>query len=65
MCSGSQLFQNTVAQVLAGIPGCRNAADYILVAAGQTYGKKHNATFQRLQASGLTLNEDICSLMAN
>jgi hypothetical protein len=65
ICSASELFQNTIAQVLAGIPGCRNAADDILVA-GRTI-EEHNATLhqvlQRLQDSGLTLNKKKCSLL--
>jgi Reverse transcriptase (RNA-dependent DNA polymerase) len=65
ICSASELFQNTIAQVLSGIPGCRNAADNNLVA-GRTL-EEHNSTLhrvlQRLQDSGLTLNKKKCSLM--
>lgn len=65
ICSASEIFQNTIAQVLAGIPGCRNAADDILIA-GRTIDE-HNSTLhrvlQRLQDNGLTLNKKKCSLM--
>jgi hypothetical protein len=65
--SASEVFQNTIAQLLAGIPGCRNAADDILVV-GRTL-EEHNSTLhrvlQRLQDSELTLNKSKCTIQAN
>lgn len=56
--AAAELFQNTVRQVLAGIPGVINISDDILV-----YGKtdqQHNdlleAVLRRLRDCGLTLN---------
>ncbi|KAM7281475.1 uncharacterized protein ISCGN_005727 [Ixodes scapularis] len=61
--AAAELFQNTVRQVLAGIPGVINISDDILV-----YGKtdqEHNdsleAVLQLLGDCGLTLNPKKCS----
>lgn len=60
--SAAERFQNTIQQVLYGIPNVRNKSDDIIV-----YGKtrdKHNtslqAVFERLREKNLTLNKDKC-----
>ena len=60
--SAAEIFQYQIQTALAGIPGCRNLSDDIIV-----YGKtqqEHDATlrnvFQRLRDKGLTLNRSKC-----
>ena len=60
--SAAEIFQYQIQTALAGIPGCRNLSDNIIV-----YGKtqqEHDATlrnvFQRLRDKGLTLNRSKC-----
>ncbi|XP_075550350.1 uncharacterized protein LOC142583755 [Dermacentor variabilis] len=60
--SAAEIFQNTIRQVLNGIPNVLNVSDDILVF-GQTK-QEHDlsleAVLQRLQEAGLTLNEKKC-----
>ncbi|XP_064469758.1 uncharacterized protein K02A2.6-like [Ornithodoros turicata] len=60
--AAAELFQNTVRQVLAGIPGVINISDYILVY-GETE-REHNdsldATLKRLADCGITLSPKKC-----
>ncbi|KAI8513647.1 hypothetical protein Bbelb_079710 [Branchiostoma belcheri] len=60
--AASEIFQNTIEQVLAGIKGVRNISDDIIV-----YGKGQEAhdralhdTLKRLRETGLTLNHEKC-----
>ncbi|KAJ8346728.1 hypothetical protein SKAU_G00281290 [Synaphobranchus kaupii] len=60
--SAAEVFQNTIQQMLEGIPNVRNISDDILV-----YGKTQEendrslkAVFERLRKKNLTLNEEKC-----
>uniref|UniRef100_A0A224Z9X1 RNA-directed DNA polymerase n=1 Tax=Rhipicephalus zambeziensis TaxID=60191 RepID=A0A224Z9X1_9ACAR len=60
--SAAEIFQNTIRQVLNGIPNVLNVSDDILVF-GQTkqeHDTSLEAVLQRLQEAGLTLNEKKC-----
>lgn len=60
--SAAEVFQNTIQQMLEGIPNVRNISDDILVY-GKTQGE-HNrslkAVFERLREKNLTLNKEKC-----
>ena len=60
--SASEIFQETIRNVIAGIPGARNISDDIIV-----FGKTErdhdialHATLKRLSEKGLTLNKSKC-----
>ena len=62
--SASEIFQNTVAELLRGLPGCRNISDDIIV-----YGKtvaEHNtnltAVLDRLRTNNVRLNREKCKI---
>ena len=62
ICSASEIFQETIRQVIQNIPGARNISDDILV-----YGKDQDShdkalcsVLQRLSDNGLTLNGSKC-----
>ncbi len=60
--ASSEIFQKAIEQVLAGVEGCMNISDDIIV-----FGKNQkehdealNAVLQRLEESGLTVNVKKC-----
>ena len=62
--SASEIFQNTVAELLRDLPGCRNISDDIIV-----YGKtvaEHNtnltAVLDRLRTNNVRLNREKCKI---
>jgi len=60
----SEIFQNTIAQVLHGIPGVKNISDDIIVfgATPEAHDKSLRAVITRLLENGLTLNMHKCEL---
>ena len=62
--SASEVFQNTIAQVLQGIPGVINISDDIIIF-GRTaaeHDRSLRAVISRLLECGLTLNKNKCEL---
>ncbi len=60
--AASEIFQNAIAELLAGLPGCKNISDDIIV-----YGKNQHehdlnlqAVLQRLSDYNVRLNKDKC-----
>ena len=62
--SASEVFQNTIAQVLEGIPGVMNISDDIIVHGRTTaeHDQSLRAVISRLLDRGLTLNKNKCEL---
>ncbi len=60
--SAAEVFQNTIQQVLQGIPGVRNFSDDILVygTTADAHNRSLEAVFQRLHENNLTINKDKC-----
>ena len=62
ICSASEIFQEAIHNVIRDIPGAKNIADDIIIFG--TSQKQHNialeATLQRLEEKGLTLNREKC-----
>ena len=60
----SEIFQNTMAQVLQGIPGVNNISDDIIVfgATPEAHDRSLRAVITRLLENGLTLNLEKCEL---
>ncbi|XP_044175498.1 uncharacterized protein K02A2.6-like [Acropora millepora] len=60
--SAAEIFQNIICETLAGIPGAINLSDDILVfgKSQEEHDQALEATFKRLQESGLTLNRNKC-----
>ena len=59
--SAAEIFQNTIRETLAGIPGAYNISDDILTAGkDQTDHDKALRVFQRLRDKGLTLHKSKC-----
>ena len=60
--SASEIFQDTIRQVLNGLDGVLNVSDDILVFSPDqnTHDKHLHAVFQRLKEKGLTLNSSKC-----
>ncbi len=60
--SASEVFQNTIRQVIEGIPGVLNVSDDILIHAPtrEEHDKRLHALFTRLSEKGLTLNGQKC-----
>lgn len=61
--SAAEVFQNTIRQVLGGIPNVLNVSDDILVygTTKEDHDKALEATLERLSKGGLTLNPKKCS----
>ena len=63
--SAAEVFQNTIREVLAGIPGVVNVSDDILVYA--TTAKEHNQrllkVLERIKKAGLTLHREKCEFL--
>ena len=57
--SAAEIFQNTIRETLAGIPGVYNISDDILIAGKdkKDYDKALRAVFQRVRDKGLTLHK--------
>ena len=64
ICSASEIFQHTIAQVLNNVPGCLNISDDIIihVRSIKEHDKNLGAVMKRLADSGLTLNKNKCEL---
>ncbi len=64
LCSALAAFQEMLSEVLAGLPGCRNLMDDIIVFGKDKLEHRQWLTkvLQRLQERGLTLNGDKCLL---
>ena len=62
--SASEIFQNTIAQVLQGIPGVKNISHDIIVfgATPEAHDISLRAVITRLLENGLTLNKEKCQL---
>ncbi|CAB4034315.1 Hypothetical predicted protein [Paramuricea clavata] len=62
ICSASEIFQEAIHNVIRDIPGAKNIADNIIIFG--TNQKQHDialeATLQRLEKKGLTLNREKC-----
>ena len=60
--SAAEIFQNTIRETLAGIPGVYNISDDILIAGKdkKDYDKALRAVFQRVRDKGLTLHKSKC-----
>lgn len=60
--SAAEVFQNTIQQVLQGIPGVRNFSDDILVfgTTADAHNRSLEAVFQRLHENNLTINKGKC-----
>jgi hypothetical protein len=60
--SAAEIFQNTVREVLHGLPGVRNISDDIVCFAedAKTHDERIRAVFTRLRESGLTINLEKC-----
>ena len=62
--SASEIFQNTVAELLRDLPGCRNISDDIIVF-GKTvaeYDRNLTAVLERLRENDVRLNRDKCKM---
>ena len=62
--SAAEVFQNTICQVLHGIPGVKNLSDDIIVygSSQKAHDDALRAVFSRLKECGLTLNRNKCEL---
>ena len=60
--SAPEIYQHIIQQVLQGCPGARNISDDIIVFGKTRHEHDQNLdmVFQRLQQSGLTLNQEKC-----
>jgi hypothetical protein len=62
ICSASEIFQEAIHNFIRDIPGAKNIADDIIIFG--TNQKQHDialeATLQRLEEKGLTLNREKC-----
>ena len=58
----AEIFQNTIEQVIAGVPGTRNISDDIIVFGKNQceHDKNLSDTFKRISDNGLTLNKTKC-----
>ncbi|XP_052809099.1 uncharacterized protein K02A2.6-like [Mya arenaria] len=62
ICSASEIFQNTIRNVIQGIHGSKNISDDIIIY-GKTqteHDKALEQVFQQIHENGLTLNEKKC-----
>ncbi|XP_033103314.1 uncharacterized protein K02A2.6-like [Anneissia japonica] len=61
--AASEIFQNTVARMLAGLKGCRNMSDDIVVCGTtkQEHDDNLKAVLQRLKNCNARLNKDKCT----
>ena len=60
--AASEIFQETIRELLTGLPGCRNISyDIIVFGKGQEeHNKNLRGVFQRLKENNLRLNKDTC-----
>ena len=67
ICSASEIFQNTIRQAIAGIPGVINISDDILVHAPtqEEHDKRLKALLERLREKGLTVSLEKCEFNKN
>ena len=65
--AASEIFQNTLASILADIPGVRNLSDDIIVygATQEDHDRALRATLQRLEEVGARLNREKCVFSAD
>ena len=66
LSSASEIFQEIIQQILAGIPGARNISDDIVVFGKDqaSHDQALQQVFERLRARGLTLNQAKCVFSA-
>ncbi len=59
--AAAEIFQNAIAEILSGVPGCKNISDDILVyGTDETHDSNLLEVLKRLQDVGATLNPDKC-----
>ena len=61
LSSAAEVFQHTIQEVIAGIPGAKNVSDTICFGVDQaSHDRALDATLARLHASSLTVNKQKC-----
>ena len=57
--AASEIFQNTIEELLTGLPGCKNISDDIIVFGKDqaTHDANHRQVLERLQSHNLRLNK--------
>ncbi|KAK7099608.1 hypothetical protein V1264_003723 [Littorina saxatilis] len=65
--AASEIFQNTIAGLLQGIPGTRNLSDDIIIhgRSQQDHDESLRITLQRLEENGARLNKEKCVFSVN
>ena len=65
--SAAEVFQRTIQEVIAGIPGARNVSDDIVCFGSNQaeHDRALDATLHRLHSSGLTVNEQSAKTKLN
>lgn len=65
--SAAEVFQNTIREVLSGLPGVLNVSDDLLIYASsiEDHHCRLRGVIQRIKESGLTLHKEKCQFLKN